>query len=104
MSDDGDSFEEIECPDCGHVIWRLDIGSPRCAGCLWLTWIDDADDRAKARAHLIAQGTIGEGVTRERAKRAYHDPTFPKRDCDGCGQPYTGPAVYCSIGCAERDR
>jgi hypothetical protein len=32
---------------------------------------------------------------------AYADPSFPVRECDYCHKPYQGPAVYCSIECAE---
>jgi hypothetical protein len=34
---------------------------------------------------------------------AYHDPRWPPRACDYCHQPYTGPAVYCSLPCAIDD-
>lgn len=42
-------------------------------------------------------------AARERAARAYHDPRYPPRRCDACGREYTGPAVYCSLACAESD-
>jgi phosphoenolpyruvate-protein kinase (PTS system EI component) len=34
---------------------------------------------------------------------AYQDPRFSERACDKCGKRYRGPAVYCSIECAEAD-
>jgi phosphoenolpyruvate-protein kinase (PTS system EI component) len=34
---------------------------------------------------------------------AYQDPRFSERVCDKCGKRYRGPAVYCSIECAEAD-
>jgi hypothetical protein len=34
---------------------------------------------------------------------AYSDPSFPERACDYCGRPYRGPAVYCSLDCAQAD-
>lgn len=34
---------------------------------------------------------------------AYDDPTYPERNCDFCGLPYRGPAVYCSLECATDD-
>lgn len=33
----------------------------------------------------------------------YRDDSFPTRDCDNCGRPYRGPAVYCSLACAQGD-
>jgi hypothetical protein len=33
----------------------------------------------------------------------YRDDSFPERDCDHCGKPYRGPAVYCSLDCAVSD-
>lgn len=37
------------------------------------------------------------------ARAAYDDPAYPTRQCDRCGQPYNGPAVYCSFDCAIAD-
>lgn len=37
------------------------------------------------------------------ARLAYHDPAEPERACEHCGQPYRGPAEYCSIECADAD-
>lgn len=37
------------------------------------------------------------------AHARYKDERFPERDCDRCGRPYRGPAVYCSLGCAVDD-
>lgn len=42
-------------------------------------------------------------AARLRAGRAYHDPTCPLRTCEACGRAYRGPAVYCSLSCAELD-
>ena len=36
-------------------------------------------------------------------EEAYRDDSFPERDCDHCGKPYKGPAVYCSLHCAMAD-
>jgi hypothetical protein len=44
-----------------------------------------------------------EYIARERAQRAYHDERCLERSCDHCGQPYKGPAVYCSPSCALAD-
>jgi hypothetical protein len=37
------------------------------------------------------------------ARAAYRDDHFPERNCDRCGKPYRGPAVYCSLDCALAD-
>jgi hypothetical protein len=44
-------------------------------------------------------------IARERAAAAYFDPAEAERQCDrdGCGETYHGPAVYCSLACAEAD-
>lgn len=44
-----------------------------------------------------------EARRRETVKLAYRDDAFPERPCDRCGQPYRGPAVYCSLTCAMLD-
>jgi len=33
----------------------------------------------------------------------FRNDNYPERPCDRCGKPYRGPAVYCSIACAEDD-
>jgi RNase P subunit RPR2 len=33
----------------------------------------------------------------------YRDERFAERQCDYCGKPYRGPAVYCSLECAVDD-
>lgn len=33
----------------------------------------------------------------------YRDRSYPIRRCDLCGQFYRGPALYCSLRCAEND-
>lgn len=33
----------------------------------------------------------------------YIDERFDERACDHCGKPYRGPAVYCSLKCAQAD-
>ena len=38
-----------------------------------------------------------------RAGDAYQDDSYPARNCDCCGTPYRGPAVYCSLECAQKD-
>lgn len=37
------------------------------------------------------------------AAGSYQDGSFPERECDRCGKPYRGPAVYCSLECAVAD-
>jgi hypothetical protein len=36
-------------------------------------------------------------------RAAYVDESYPERNCDRCGKPYRGPAVYCSLDCAVQD-
>lgn len=52
----------------------------------------EAADRGREAARILTA-----------ARTAYHDPSYPPRDCDACGRHYTGPAVYCSLGCALAD-
>jgi len=33
----------------------------------------------------------------------YDDARFTPRPCDRCGKTYRGPAVYCSLACAQAD-
>jgi hypothetical protein len=58
----GAGGEEFDCIDCGAPIVRFG-GWPdqpkRCAGCEFLTWIDDAPTRAAMRAHMLRDGIIG---------------------------------------------
>lgn len=37
------------------------------------------------------------------SRAAFRDPGFNERICEGCGQPYRGPAVYCCHACALAD-
>lgn len=38
-----------------------------------------------------------------RAMAAYRDNTWPEKACERCEKPYKGPAIYCSLHCAELD-
>lgn len=38
-----------------------------------------------------------------RARASYKDGNQPERRCDRCCRRYRGPAVYCSLICAELD-
>ncbi len=40
---------------------------------------------------------------RVTAMEAYHNESFPARQCDRCNRTYQGPAVYCSLECAILD-
>jgi hypothetical protein len=57
-----DGVEEFDCIDCGAPITRFG-GRPaqpkRCAGCEFLTWIEDPADRAEMRAYMLKEGIIG---------------------------------------------
>lgn len=57
-----DQTLEFECADCGASVVRYGAGTPppyRCAGCTFLTWIEDADKREAMRRHMLKTGTIG---------------------------------------------
>lgn len=54
--------EEFDCIDCAAPIVRLGgwPGQPkRCAGCEFLTWIEDPVAREVMRAHMLKEHTIG---------------------------------------------
>lgn len=57
----------------------------------------DHDDISKAQAIVARTDALG------RARAAYLDASKPERNCDHCGSPYRGPAVYCSLECAQAD-
>jgi hypothetical protein len=44
-----------------------------------------------------------EFLSREAAAAAYFDPRCAERECDGCGESYRGPSVYCSLRCTLAD-
>jgi hypothetical protein len=44
-----------------------------------------------------------QGTSASTTAWAYRDEQFPERACDRCGEPYRGPAVYCSLKCALED-
>jgi hypothetical protein len=62
----------------------------------------DKAERYCGRCKLFADGPVTPERLRLAAGLAYHNPDFPLRACDACGRPYRGPAIYCSISCAER--
>jgi hypothetical protein len=39
----------------------------------------------------------------KKVNQKYRNENCQKRDCDFCGKPYRGPAVYCSLECALAD-
>lgn len=50
-----------------------------------------------------AMDKFWQGLAQRRAEEAYRDDKFCARPCDRCGQWYRGPAVYCSLECAQED-
>jgi hypothetical protein len=54
--------EEFDCIECGAAVTRLGgwPGQPlRCAGCEFLTWLEDPTDRSAMRQVMLRRGTIG---------------------------------------------
>jgi hypothetical protein len=54
--------EEFDCIDCAAPIARFGMrpGQPkRCAGCEFLTWIEDETSRMATRKYMLEQGIIG---------------------------------------------
>jgi len=51
----------------------------------------------------LSDGEVQEIAGLVRSRAAFRDPSRPERECDGCGQPYRGPGVYCSFRCAQAD-
>jgi hypothetical protein len=93
-------IQEFDCTDCGcHVVnFRPDPVPPLCLSCTWIRRHVPAEHQEATRERL------GVPLTPEaRALAAYRDTSFPERACDHCSQPYRGPAVYCSLACAQAD-
>jgi hypothetical protein len=70
-------------------------------------WTDTRRVHASLASEAIAlardeRGWVADAVV-AREVDAYRDDAFPERDCDHCGNPYRGPAVYCSKACAVAD-
>jgi hypothetical protein len=59
----------------------------------------DLSENARAMVDGAMAGIASQQHQRQQ-RAAYHDPTFPPRQCSHCGLTYTGPAVYCSLACA----
>jgi hypothetical protein len=53
----------------------------------------------------MADHDVMAAAGRERAERAYVDPACAPKDCarEACGAMFRGPALYCSLKCAEAD-
>jgi hypothetical protein len=68
MTTDANQVLEFDCIDCATPIVRF--GSwpdqpKRCAGCEFLTWIEDPRaSREEMRQHMLREGIIGEADTR----------------------------------------
>jgi hypothetical protein len=73
---------------------------PTCRGRGFVPLNGD-DDEAR---HGPCPECLGGGiVSLSDAAGAYGDATVLERNCDHCGKPYCGPAVYCSLACALAD-
>lgn len=92
------ALETLQCPDCGGKLLRGSRdGTNRnytCRSCA-----------SKFDLIGIDWGTFlgAERLGKDEMQAKYFDPTYPSRECDFCGENYTGPAVYCSLGCALED-
>lgn len=62
-----------------------------------------ADQDWQISREWIAAWVAERDAPRATAQAAYEDDSFEERACDYCGRPYQGPAVYCSLECAEAD-
>lgn len=63
-----------------------------------LTWLV-----GRLRAQLREGVLTCEDVLRLRAVKMYRDDRCPERECDFCGKTYQGPALYCTLSCAQAD-
>lgn len=57
-----DGLDKFDCIDCDAPVTRFRSwpGQPhRCAGCEFLTWIEDTATREAMRRHMLRDGTIG---------------------------------------------
>ena len=58
-----DDAPTFVCQDCGADVYdALGAVRERCYPCLWVTHIDDADERARVRKWLIELGVIEERI------------------------------------------
>lgn len=79
--------------------------------------IDDRNPQALFRMQIVDAGASMEEAeaklqsmlpplpyrATEFARAAYRDDSYQERDCDHCGKPFRGPAIYCSLECAVAD-
>lgn len=95
------------CPRCGATSFNPnDIRERYCGRCR--QWADGpqffcAGCGAVQQHRMIMCEQCGKPLVFPRMSNRYRDDTFPERLCDGCGQLYRGPAVYCSLECAVDD-
>jgi hypothetical protein len=76
-------------------------GLQRCDASAAAAWLMLAHGRDKLLGELAA--TLDVQAPGLRQWIAYHDDGQPERACDRCGQSYRGPALYCSLACAQAD-
>lgn len=94
---------EWYCEGCGYLVAQYGISEPPehqlCAICGWVQQhVPTEHVMLVRRAH-----EPGGSWEPERARRPYVDVRMPERACDYCGSAYRGPAVYCSLTCAQAD-
>jgi hypothetical protein len=97
---------EFDCPDCGDHVFAFGIGKPPdpplCATCQVIREQPPGPGREAIRAALYDP----EAMQYWMAIGSYVDRDCPERRCDnpGCQRLYRGPAMYCSLACADADR
>lgn len=104
MTDHLDALERGCCPDCGSTsLWDGPRGglsvNQQCLMCgsWWNVLRYDFGD--EVGRHVI----LAERIPDKPGFNPYFDAACPPRRCDHCGRFYKGPAVYCSLGCAQAD-
>jgi hypothetical protein len=68
----------------------------------WQRMADNACEQLMALYQSIGQAHNDDSY-QKRAVNYYQNDRFEERACDHCGNPYRGPAVYCSLACAQAD-
>jgi hypothetical protein len=95
-------FSEADIAAFVALLRRIDDDNP--AGVYALT-VTDPDMGSMDEAERLVSSLLPPLPDRatQFARASYRDDSYPSRACDHCGQPYRGPAIYCSFECAIAD-